>query len=48
MVTPEGRKSILSLLGINLALTIFVPSISITAHIGGLVIGYLLSYVFIK
>ncbi|MGO1652491.1 rhomboid family intramembrane serine protease [Senegalia sp. (in: firmicutes)] len=48
MVTPEGRKSILSLLGINLALTIFVPSISITAHIGGLVIGYLLSYIFIK
>jgi rhomboid protease GluP len=48
MVTPEGRKSILSLLGINLALTIFVPSISVTAHIGGLVIGYLLSYVFIK
>lgn len=48
MVTPEGRKSILSLLGINLALTIFMPSISVTAHIGGLVIGYLLSYVFIK
>lgn len=48
MVTPEGRKSILSLLGINLALTIFIPSISVTAHIGGLVIGYLLSYVFIK
>lgn len=48
MVTPEGRKSILSLLAINLALTIFIPSISVTAHIGGLVIGYLLSYVFIK
>lgn len=48
MVTPEGRKSILSLLGINLALTIFVPGISATAHFGGLIIGYLLSYIFIK
>ncbi|MBS4538056.1 rhomboid family intramembrane serine protease [Clostridium sp. D2Q-11] len=48
MITKEGRKSILTLLGINLALTIFVPSISITAHLGGLVIGYLLSYIFIK
>lgn len=48
MVTPEGRKSILSLLGINLVLTLLVPSISITAHLGGLVIGYFLSYVFIK
>ncbi len=48
MVTPGGRKNILSLLGINLVLTILVPSISITAHLGGLVIGYLLSYVFIK
>lgn len=48
MVTPEGRKSILSLLGINLVLTLVVPSISVTAHLGGLVIGYLLSYVFIK
>ena len=48
MVTPEGRKSILSLLGVNLVLTLVVPSISITAHLGGLVIGYLLSYIFIK
>lgn len=48
MVTPEGRKSIISLLGINLVLTILVPSISITAHFGGLIIGYALSYVFIK
>lgn len=48
MVTPEGRKSILSLLGVNLLLTIAVPSISITAHLGGLIIGYLLSYIFIK
>lgn len=48
MVTPEGRKSILQLLGLNLVLTIAVPSISITAHFGGLIIGYLLSYIFIK
>lgn len=48
MVTPEGRKNILSLLGINLLLTIIVPSISVTAHFGGLLVGYLLSYVFIK
>lgn len=48
MITKEGRKSILSLLGINLVLTIVVPNISITAHLGGFVIGYLASYVFIK
>lgn len=48
MITPEGRKSILSLLGINLGLTLLVPNISITAHFGGLVIGYLISYIFIK
>ncbi len=48
MVTPEGRKSILKLLGINLALTLLVPSISITAHLGGLIIGFLLSFIFIK
>lgn len=48
MITPEGRKSILSLLGVNLLLTLAVPSISTTAHIGGLVIGYLLSYLFVK
>lgn len=48
MVTASGRKSILSLLGINLALTFIVPSISITAHLGGLIIGYLLSYIFIR
>src|SRR5699024_1816022 len=48
MITRAGRKNILSLLGINLVLTILVPSISITAHLGGLIIGYLLSYIFIK
>lgn len=48
MVTAQGKKSILSLLGMNLLLTIIVPSISITAHFGGLIVGYLLSYVFIK
>lgn len=48
MITPEGRKNILSMLGINLALTLLVPNISVTAHFGGLIIGYLLSYVFIK
>ncbi len=48
MVTPEGRKSILKLLGINILLTILVPNISATAHFGGLIAGYLLSYGFIK
>lgn len=48
MVTPEGRRSILQLLGVNLVLTLVVPSISVTAHLGGLVIGYLASYIFIK
>lgn len=48
MITPEGRRSILSLLGINLVYTLLVPNISITAHFGGLIIGYLISYIFIK
>ena len=48
MVTPEGRQSIIRLLVINLILTVAVPSISVTAHLGGLIIGYLLSYGFIK
>lgn len=48
MISPEGRKSILSILGINLVITLIIPNISITAHFGGLAIGYLLSYIFIK
>lgn len=48
MISPEGRRSILSLLGINLVFTLLVPNISITAHFGGLIIGYLISYIFIK
>lgn len=48
MITPEGRKSILVLLGLNLVLTLVVPNISATAHFGGFIIGYLLSYLFIK
>lgn len=48
MVTPQGKKSILQLLGINLLLTFAVPSISITAHLGGLIIGFLLSFIFIR
>lgn len=48
MVTPQGKRSILQLLGINLLLTFAVPSISITAHLGGLIIGFLLSFIFIK
>lgn len=48
MITQEGRKSIISLLGVNLAITVLVPSVSITAHLGGLIAGYILSYVFIK
>lgn len=48
MVSPEGRKNILSLLAINLVLTIAIPNISVTAHFGGFIIGYLLSYIFIR
>ncbi len=47
MVTENGRKEIIKLVVINLILTFLVPSISITAHLGGLIIGYLLSYFFI-
>ncbi|HZK56711.1 MAG TPA: rhomboid family intramembrane serine protease [Clostridia bacterium] len=48
MVTPGGRRQIFSLITINLILTFVVPSISTTAHLGGLAMGYLLSYVFIR
>lgn len=48
MVTPQGRKDILYMITVNLVLTLVIPSISITAHLGGLIIGYLLSYIFIK
>lgn len=48
MITAQGRKSILQLIGINLVITLISPSISITAHFGGLIIGYFLSYIFIK
>lgn len=47
LVTPKGKKEILQLVGINLILTFSISSISVTAHIGGLIIGYLLSYIFI-
>ncbi len=47
MLSPEGKKSILKLLAINLLLTFTIPSISTTAHVGGLIMGYLISYVFI-
>lgn len=48
MITPAGRRSLLQLLGVNLLLTLAVPTISVTAHLGGLVMGYLLSYLFVK
>ena len=46
IITPQGRKSILQLVGINLLMTVIVPSISVSAHVGGLVMGYFLSYIF--
>lgn len=48
LVTDQGRRSILRLVLVNLVLTLVVPSISVTAHLGGLIIGYLLSYIFVK
>ncbi len=48
LVTPYGKKSITRLLLINLAITFIIPGISTTAHLGGLLFGYLLSYIFIK
>lgn len=48
MITPEGRKSIIILLVVNLVFTLVVPNISATAHFGGFIIGYLLSYRLIK
>lgn len=48
MLTNEGKSSILRLLGINLLITVIVPNISITAHFGGFIIGFLASYIFIK
>lgn len=48
MMTKQGKNSILRLLGINLIITIIVPNISVTAHLGGFAIGYLSSYIFIK
>lgn len=46
-INPVWKSYITRLVGINLVLTIVVPSISVTAHLGGLVLGYLLSFVFI-
>lgn len=48
MVTKEGKKNILTLLGINLLITIAIPNISVTAHFGGFIMGYLASFIFIK
>ncbi len=48
LIAEDARKSILKLIIINLIITVIVPSISLTAHLGGLVVGYLLSYIFIK
>lgn len=48
MITKEGKSTILRLLGINLIITLIVPNISVTAHFGGFIIGYLSSYIFIS
>lgn len=47
-ITPQGKNMILSLVGINLVYTLVVPNISITGHFGGLIGGYLLSYLIIR
>ena len=48
MISQRGKSDILQLVAINLLITFLVPSISVTAHLGGLVSGYLLSFIFIK
>lgn len=48
MISAQGKKIIYQIIGINIIITFISPSISITAHFGGLVIGYFLSYIFIK
>ncbi len=47
-ISPQVKNSILQVVGINLVLTIVVPSISVTAHLGGLISGFLLSFIFFK
>ncbi|MFA7412551.1 MAG: rhomboid family intramembrane serine protease [Tissierellaceae bacterium] len=47
LISPPARKSILQLLIVNLLFTLALPGISTTAHLGGLLIGYILSYRFI-
>lgn len=48
MITTQVRNDILRLVLINLVLTFTISNISTTAHVGGLVAGYLLSYIFVK
>lgn len=42
------KHDILSTVVINLLITILVPNISITAHLGGVISGFLLSFLFLK
>lgn len=48
VLSAQGKSSILRLLVLNLIITVMVPNISVTAHFGGFIIGFLASYIFIK
>lgn len=48
-IIPESvKKNIVYNIVINLILTFSIPSISVSAHLGGLISGFLLSFIFLK
>lgn len=44
IITEEYKKTITSFIAINIVITLMVPGISITGHLGGLIVGYILGY----